>query len=131
MTHDTRAVAERIALTDEELAQLGAFDPSDPFNAMAESFRRQIALMASTAFEATIFRELTPEQQLEALIAGITTGLLGICFIYAGNEQRDEMTECVASYLPQARANAEEMADEALAKEAAAIRSTQVEEGGQ
>jgi hypothetical protein len=57
-----------------------AYDPGEPFDAMAETFKRQIADMALDAMKATIYRELSPQRQLECFVVGTLTGIVGVCF---------------------------------------------------
>lgn len=86
-----------------------AFDPSDDFDAMAELFRRQIADMAINAPRAAVYRNLEGYRQLECFMAGVVTGLIGVCFAQIRPEGRDEMMEAITAYLPQARQNVEGM----------------------
>ena len=85
------------------------FDPGEPFDAMAESFRRQVAGMALEALRTAVYRELTPIQQIECFMAGVVTGLIGVCFASIEPAGRDEMMVAIREYLPQARHNVEGM----------------------
>lgn len=89
------------------MTQYARFDPADAFDAMAESFKRQVADMALKAERAAIYRELDPWRQLECFMAGVVTGLVGVCFASIKPEARDEMMKVIAEYLPQARDNVE------------------------
>jgi hypothetical protein len=88
-----------------------AFDPGDPFDAMADQFRVRIADMALDAFKIAIYRELAPSRQLECVMAGVMTGLIGVCFASIEPGGRDAMMEAIADYLPHARSNAEGIID--------------------
>ena len=92
----------------------GDFDPSDPYDAMCESFRIQIADMASNAYRAAIYREMTPEQQLSSFMGGVLTGLIGACFVSIRDEVREVMMECISEALPIARKHAEDIIEESL-----------------
>lgn len=94
--------------------KLTAFDAGDPFDAMAESFKAQVADMALAAAKAAIYRDMEPTRQVECFMAGVMTGLLGVCFAHIMPEGRDEMMNVIEAYLPQARLNAEEMINPAL-----------------
>lgn len=83
------------------------FDHAEPFDVMADQFRRQTAGIASAAYKTTIYRELTPVQQLESFIFGVTVGLIGVCFASIRPEGRDEMIRAIVDYLPQAREQVE------------------------
>lgn len=83
------------------------FDPSNPFDAMAETFRRQIVGIATGAYRTTIYREMTPAQKLESFMGGVLTGLVGVCFASIQPEGRDEMMKAITAYLPQAREQVE------------------------
>ena len=62
------------------MAEHEAFDPGDPFDAMADQFRTRVADMALAAFKIAIYRELAPSRQLECVMAGVMTGLIGEAF---------------------------------------------------
>lgn len=79
------------------------FDPGDPFNAMAESFRRQVATMAREALSAAIYRDLPTEKQIECFSMGVLTGLIGCVFVQIKLEGRDHFMEFVTANLPQVR----------------------------
>ncbi|WP_099864699.1 hypothetical protein [Pararhizobium haloflavum] len=93
------------------MADLAPFDPGDDFDAMAERFRLEIANMAIRARSSAVFRGLTQVQQVQCLMAGIMTGLVGTCFAYIEPDGRDAMIEAIADYLPHARMNAEEITE--------------------
>ena len=83
------------------------FDAGDDFDAMAESFRRQVSDMALRAMDAAVYRDLDGHRQIECLMAGVVTGLIGVCFASIKPEGRDEMMRVIEAYLPQARENVE------------------------
>lgn len=92
------------------------FNPSDPFDAMAESIRRAVNNAIADHQRVAIFRDLDPHRQLEAIIAGSMTAILGIAIIYVEKESRDEIEQVIHDFVSAARANAEEMAERALAE---------------
>lgn len=92
----------------------GEFDPGDPYDAMCESFRIQIAGLASNAYRAAIYRDMSPEQQLSSFMAGVLTGLIGVCFVSIRDEGREIMMDGIREALPAARRQAEEIINDAL-----------------
>lgn len=92
--------------------EMRVWDADDPFDAMAESFRLQVATMAIDAGKVTIYRELDPIQQLQCFMAGTVTALIGVCFASIEPAGRDGMMQAIADYLPQARENVEEILKE-------------------
>jgi hypothetical protein len=87
------------------------FDPNDPSDAMADSFRVQVANMALEAEKAAIFRDLPPAEQLQCIMSGTLTGLLGVCFAYIDAEGRDALVEAIRDFVPSAATNAVEILD--------------------
>ena len=86
---------------------LEPFDKTDPYERMADRFRKQVAEMATKAMTDDDYLSLTPDEQLESFMAGITTGLIGVCFAHIRPGGRDEMIKAIAAYLPQARLQVE------------------------
>lgn len=93
------------------------FDPGDAFDAMADRFRREVADIALRAEKTTIFREMPTDRQVACFMAGVTTGLVGVCFAFVDREGRDPIVRALADYLPQAAENAESIADADHGKE--------------
>jgi hypothetical protein len=87
------------------------FDPGDPMDAMAESFRLQVTQIALDAYKAAIYREMDPQQQLECFIAGALTGLVGVALASVKAEGADAIMSYFAACLPAARENAESIRD--------------------
>jgi hypothetical protein len=92
----------------------GEFDPGDPYDAMCESFRIQVADIASEAYRAAIYRDMSPERQLSSFMAGVLTGLIGVCFVSIRDEGRETMMEGIVQALPFARQQAEDIINDAL-----------------
>lgn len=88
------------------------FDPGDPIDAMAESFRIQVCNIAIEANRAAIFRDMDTASQAQALMAGLLTGVVGVMFAMADKEGRGPIMEAMADFLPHARLNAESFLDE-------------------
>jgi hypothetical protein len=88
------------------------FDPSEPFDAMAEMFRRRLVEMVQEAQKIAIYREMAPQDQLLAMTGGILVGLVGVAFCSFSKEGRDPFIDGIVKYLPEARAQAEAMLDE-------------------
>lgn len=93
------------------------FNPGDPFDAMAESFRLQVAEVFLAAGKVAIFRDLPSDRKIEAFMAGTLTGVIGCVFASFQPQVRDELMKVIIDYLPQARHQAEEILDKASAEE--------------
>jgi hypothetical protein len=87
--------------------QRAPFDPSDPFDAMADQFRTQVADMAVRAYKAAIYRDLTPTKQLECFLSGVMTGMVGVAFASIDEAGRYVMMDYIQEFLPAARELAE------------------------
>ena len=61
------------------------FDPGDPFDAMAESFRRQTIDLALGALRGATCRDMDGHSQIKCLIAGVLTGLVGAMPAWRGS----------------------------------------------
>ena len=85
------------------------FDPSDPFDAMAESFRRQICEMGLQALSTAIYRDLEGYKQIECFIAGCLSGLVSVAFSHIKPDGRDVMMKYIKECLPLARQIVEEI----------------------
>ena len=92
------------AMTDD--VEMRPFDPGEPFDAMADSFRTQVAKMAIEASDAAIFRDLTPVEQVQCLMAGVLTGLAGVCFSYVSEDGREAIAGAMRDTIDFAAANA-------------------------
>lgn len=88
------------------------FAPGEPFDAMAETFRTQVADMILQADEAAIFRGLSQVEQLQCIMSGTLTGLVGCCFAYIEPEGRDAIIEAIRDFVPMAAKNAESIIDQ-------------------
>lgn len=89
------------------MAERAPFDPSDPFDAMSETFRREIVDIAIKAEKIAIYRDLSPDQQLEAFVAGAMTAIVCVCFASIEASGRDQIIEYLSGAWPQAREMAE------------------------
>lgn len=99
----------------DRLPKYEPFDPADPFDAMADMFRRQIGEMVCAAQDSPIFRTMDSERQLQCIMCGIMTGLVGTCFAYVAPTGYDPLMKAIKKYLPHARANAEGLCSHGLA----------------
>lgn len=99
--------------TGEAAVSREPFDPADPFDAMAESFRLQVCDMVIDAQKVAIFKELSWDQQIQAITAGVMTGLVGVLFAHVNAGGRDGIMEMLEKFLPMARQNAEDISDRA------------------
>lgn len=89
------------------MTKYAPFDPSNPADAVADMFRRQTAELALAALEMPLYRQLSDQQQIASFMAGVMTGLLGVCLAQMKPEGRDHMMRAFKKYIPQARAQAE------------------------
>ena len=91
------------------------FDPGDPFDAMAESIRRQVCDIALGMLNVGVYRDLPTGRQLECLMAGLLAGTIGVLFAQIDRthtvEGREAFMRAIVDYLPLARQNAEEIID--------------------
>lgn len=83
------------------------FDPADRAEQMADMFRRQVAEIALVANQAPMFQRLEPREQISSFMAGVLTGLVGVCFSSIEPAGHDEIMKTMKKYLPLARENAE------------------------
>lgn len=93
--------------------KLEPFDGSDPYERVADVFRREVCEIARKATQNKDYQRLSPVKQVECFMAGVTTGLIGVCFAYIENAGRDEMMAAIEEYLPQARMQAEAIIESA------------------
>lgn len=91
------------------MSERKAFDPGDAFDAMADSFRVQVAQIALDANKAAVFRELPPDKQLGCLICGIMTGLLGVGYAFVHPDGHAALRDSIRGYVDDAGHNAEDI----------------------
>lgn len=89
------------------------FDSSDPAERLADDFRRGVAEIAQRTFKKGDYRGLSSIEQVQCFMAGIATGLIGVCFAHIEDAGRDAMMEAITEYLPQAREQAEGIMEDA------------------
>lgn len=87
------------------------FNPTDPMDAMAEMFRRQVTEAALAAYKVTIYRNLSPQQQLQCFLAGAMTGVIGVALASVDTSGADAMMEAIANALPDCREMAESICE--------------------
>lgn len=90
------------------------FDPTDPAERMADKFRKDVAGLASVALNNADYRGLSSIEQVQCFMAGVATGLIGVCFAHVENAGHDAMMEAIVDYLPQAREQAEAIMEDAV-----------------
>lgn len=98
-----------MASLKEMLNTRGPFDAGDPFDAAAEMFRRQVADMTLEAIGKPPMCDLPGHRQIEAIIAGVLTGMVGVCFAHVEPGGYPAVMRAIRQYLPQARAQVEEI----------------------
>ena len=87
----------------------GEFDPSDPYQAMCENFRRQVVQMCGDAYAITLYRDLPPDKRLGAVMAGVLTGLVGVCLLTLDKRGHDAVVQAIIDAIPMCRAQAEDI----------------------
>lgn len=85
------------------------FNPNDAFDLMADTFRREVAILALRAESTEPYRSMTTAEQAQAFMAGAITGVVGVLFAMIDEAGRDELMATLADYLPHARLNAEDI----------------------
>lgn len=85
----------------------GPFNASDPFDLTAERLRVLVCDAALSVFDTSAYQTLSPEKQIEAVLAGITTGMMCVAFASIEPAGRDDITTFIKSYIDQARAQVE------------------------
>lgn len=96
-------------MTERAIQKRGPFDPGDAFDSAADLFRRQVAEIALAAMDAKPMKGLPGHRKVEAMVAGVLTGLIGSCFSYVSSKDRKAIMEFIESYLPQAKQTAIEI----------------------
>lgn len=98
------------------MGQFQPFNHDEPMDIMTELFRRKIVDVAMDADKITVYRDMTPQQQLECFVSGVLCGLLGVCFASIRSDQhaREAIMAGIASCLPAARQHVESSMQAAL-----------------
>jgi len=87
--------------------KLEPFDDGSDFNQLADRLRRDVAAIVLRLQEDVLYSALSPTEQIECVLAGITTGLVGVCFAQVHDDGRGEVMKAIKAYLPHARAQVE------------------------
>ncbi|MDK4703856.1 hypothetical protein PH562_16515 [Rhizobium sp. CNPSo 4062] len=89
------------------------FDPTSKTDAVADEIRRMVVSLALHIFNHPDFRALGINQQAEVMTGGILTALMGVLhsMVIDTAEAHDELEAFVTSYVAQARAQAEGIAN--------------------
>ena len=98
------AIIDKSALQD-----VSPFDPTDPFDSQCERLRRSILQLAIDGEKITLYREMDPQRQLEALVCGVLVGLIGATF--ASIKPTDDARNCMIEYITTCIPVARQMAD--------------------
>lgn len=85
------------------LAERKPFNPDDPFDAMAETIRRDISDVGLRALATTIYRDLPTEKQIECFAAGALSGVVGVLFSHVKPQGHNAIIEYLTACLPLAR----------------------------
>lgn len=82
---------------------------NEPFEATAEAMRHAICDAFLTVMASDNCRQLSAAQQLEAMIAGAMTGIMGSSFAFMAPQGRDGFVQFIKGYADIARKQAESM----------------------
>lgn len=88
---------------------LAAFDPTSPFDSQCERLRREVLQIVIDSQKVTLYREMSQQAQLECLVAGLLTGLIGAAF--ASIQQSDDARDCIIEYIRDCMPVARRFAD--------------------
>lgn len=92
-----------------------SFDPNDPFDAVADVFRRHMLTMFMASLRnCPPFAALEDVRRLECFLCGALTGVVGVAFLHVAPGGRDDVMAMLADYLQHARLNAEDILREGL-----------------
>lgn len=84
-----------------------AFNAANPFDATAERIRTMMCDASLSIIDTPEYQRLSPTQQVEAVICGLTTGVLSVAFACVTPEGRDDITAFIKEYIDQARSQVE------------------------
>jgi hypothetical protein len=87
------------------------FDPSDPFDACCETIRRAMVDAALSVIGTTLYRELSPTEQLQAMIIGTTVATVGVNFACVMPQAKGDVVKAITDFIP----HAVELADQIIA----------------
>jgi hypothetical protein len=94
------------------MADFAQFDPEDTSDIVADMFRMRTVELMLEADKVTVYRELSPQRQIECFAAGVLTGLIGALFACSKSEGHDALFNYVRECLPFARIQAEGMKED-------------------
>lgn len=83
---------------------------TDPFDACCDTIRRGMTEAALAIHKTALFRSLTPAQQVEALITGMTVAVVGVGFSLLRQEAHDKLLKVIGDMLPAAAEQARAIA---------------------
>lgn len=86
---------------------MGPFNASDPFDMTAERLRVLVCDAALAVIKTQAYKRLPPEKQIEAMLAGITTGMMSVVFASIEPAGYDDITAFIKNYIDQAREQVE------------------------
>jgi len=88
-----------------------AFDPSNPFDALADLSRLRVADIGISLCKSDEYRAMrkTPDEQAVALISGLMTGLAGVAMAHADPESHRQVQALLLQVVPIAFNQAREI----------------------
>jgi hypothetical protein len=85
------------------------FPEGDDFNELADRLRRDVAGVVLILQSSAVYQALTPVEQIEVVMAGLTTATVGCCFAMVENKGQREVMRAIRSYLKQAADHSNEI----------------------
>lgn len=86
------------------MAQYEPFREGDDFDELADRLRRDVAGLVLKLQDNLVYRRLSLDRQVEVVMAGLTTGLVGCLFSMTHKYSHNDLVELITDYIPQAAA---------------------------
>jgi len=87
------------------MAEFEPYDVDDPFNVLADRLRRDVAAVVLKMQDTPAYRRMTATQQIEVVVAGLTTAVVGCGYAMIRDDCRPALIDAIRNYLPLAAAN--------------------------
>lgn len=92
-----------------ERVEYEPFPEGDDFNELADQLRRDVSGVVLILQASAVYQALTPVEQIEVVMAGLTTATVGCCFAMVENKGQREVMRAIRSYLKQAADHSNEI----------------------
>jgi hypothetical protein len=87
------------------------FPEGDDFNELSDRLRRDVSGLVLLLQSSRVYESLSPTEQIECVMAGLTTALVGTTFAMVERKSQKEVLKAIKSYLPQAAAQVNAIMD--------------------